>query len=149
MCGSLRHENRRIRIGQPVLTTNARTFTSGLIVWSGFLQKEKINTFWGKQTELVPVLIHAERFTEQMWDFRVPCGLFVGYGLKGNVYLRDKLIAKANTVRILTRAPGNKFEGAIHHRWPCCASEEGKFHPHVFTEADVLSGQRFLKGFGP
>ena len=141
MCGSLRHENRQIRIGQPVMVINAKTAESAELIWSGFLQREKINSFWSKATELVPLTIQATSFTESEYVFRIPSGHLVGWGLKKNVWIKDKLIAKAYTVRILTRAPMNVFERRIHSRWPCCHTES---IPYVFTQKDVMNGQMEL-----
>jgi hypothetical protein len=117
MCGTLKFNDTRHRLGGNV---TARVYRSGDTIkgkWTGFIKQEHIG-WWMDQAALTPVEIVATTFIEGKVEFAVPTSKILGYQLGNDVFFGSQKIGSAGDIKILTRAPMNRFEGAIHGRWP-------------------------------
>ncbi len=106
MCGSLKHNDRTVKIGGIVEVTNLRTGKTGRARWNGFAREDSMENVW-KKHHPVPLAVHAESFQEQ---HKV-------YKLKDNDYICAIGLPNNKTFRIVTReAEGT--EKLVHHRFP-------------------------------
>jgi hypothetical protein len=125
MCGSLKHENTISKIGERVDITNVLTGKTGKLVWSGFAQQERLN-WWLKQGATNGVVILADSFVEGKAEFKIPGSVVSAIGLRKDVFVKGKLIGRAGTVRIVTRAASTDFEKTVHDRWPMVLSTDNR-----------------------
>lgn len=135
MCGTLKHEKFKSKVGEPVLVVGNKG--QGTATWSGFAKRSRLD-FWARRGETKRVAVKASSFVEGKVEFRVPGGLMQGVGLKRDVMVGGRLVGPRNTVKLVTRPPMSDFEKQIHDRWPLVKNENG--HTHVFSEVDVVAG---------
>ncbi len=117
MCGTLKHNDQRFKLGDQV---TAREYRTGAVItsrWSGFIKQEKLD-WWLQQSQLKPVEVKVHSFIEGRNEFEVPSHHISGYQLLSDVQCNGKVIGKAGEIKLLTRAPVNTFERAVHDRWP-------------------------------
>jgi len=133
MCGTLKLEKFKSKIGEPVVVIGTKG--QGSATWSGFAKRSRLD-FWKRRGETKNVAIRASSFIEGKVEFKVPGGLMKGVGLKRNVMVGGRLVGPRNTVKLVTRPPKSDFEKRIHDRWPVVKRQDGM--DHIFTENDVI-----------
>jgi hypothetical protein len=137
MCGTLKHEKRNLKPGNPVPYTAVESGKSGQAKWSGFAQNESLAEFWSKASEFALVRIEVDSFNEQGVELKLK-GSLKGIGLRKDVAVKGRIIGRKGEVKIVTRPPMNDFERKIHKRWPVVETSTGV---QQFTEADVVTQQ--------
>jgi hypothetical protein len=140
MCGTLRLEGMHKRVGDKVAVLGPKG--EGHAMLSGFAQVSSLS-WWNQKGEATRVKVKAESFVEGQVTLRVPTKEIEAIGLKKDAYTKKNtkwvVVGPRHTVRILTRAPLNPFEKALHNRWPLVLDEKGK--KYQWTHEDILSGQ--------
>lgn len=138
MCNSLKLGKFESKIGERVrVQFNSKTTSK---VWSGFARVDRVD-WWKQKSSFVDVCVRATVITEGKVDLRVPGGQIVAIGLKKDVHVHGRMIARAQTVKLVTRAPMNPFEKQLNSRWPCVKDPKDPTRYYVWSHADVIKKQ--------
>jgi len=133
MCGTLKFEKRASRIGDLVSVFALNTNRQGTAKWSGFAQEEKL--YWWLRSG-VPVHIMTHSFLERDLEFGVPGMRIQAIGIKKDVWVNNKLIAPARSVKLVTRVPLSDYESRIHKRWPLVFYPRNSTDPYIFSQRE-------------